>query len=283
MISKSPAPCFLVPTVPVGMPSASLPRRNAKAETGLIVCCGVAGRCEAGNALAHITGVSQAFEGKRLTMESRPAISAEPSRPHRGQPQERFGFLHAQDLWVMPGGPPWECRSGRFASSSWSEDAAAGRRGASQTAFPRRAWERGILCAPRGKSAVEAGGTRVFSFPRSSVGMPFGTLCVLFLVRGCGGRTTRSVADGIPTQSVGTRDFVCATRENRCRSRRHACFLVPTVPVGMPSATLLRRNAKADSRLFAAQQSVRGRVPVSSATHKPYAWGPSSSSSSWCP
>ena len=37
---------------------------------------------------------------------------------------------------------------------SWSDGAAAGRRGASRTAFPRRARERGILCATRGKTAV---------------------------------------------------------------------------------------------------------------------------------
>ncbi len=52
-------------------------------------------------------------------------------------------------------GPPWECRPGRSASSSHArvarlpDDA-----GAPWTAFPRRAWERGILCAIHGKTAV---------------------------------------------------------------------------------------------------------------------------------
>src|SRR4051812_21884835 len=43
------------------------------------------------------------------------------------------------------------------------------------------------------------------SFPRSSVGMPSATLGVVFDSGKVGRQRTRSVPDGIPTRSVGTR------------------------------------------------------------------------------
>ncbi len=111
-------------------------------------------------------------------------------------------------------------------------------------------------------------GSRRPSFPRSSVGMRSGTLCVLSRAARPGRKTTRSVEDGIPTRSVGTR--VCALGDVQIReghhatgsSRRHGARIQDVEADGPPRRPTSRDRGIDSGAEDRGRRSGEGRPPI---------------------